>query len=138
MAAHRIASLLKASPEGEGVHPSQNATLKGAGVRRSPRDSGPAIGHCGSNDSEGKPCAAQERLKTGVAAKAVNNKWISDGAVHIRIAYVGGLRQPFQGEVFPASMRVREEDVDGSHVGPAQPFGEPIANAPHRSRVTRL
>jgi hypothetical protein len=27
-AAHRIASLLKASPEGEGVHPSQNVTLK--------------------------------------------------------------------------------------------------------------
>jgi hypothetical protein len=26
-AAHRIASLLKASPEGEGVHPSQNVTL---------------------------------------------------------------------------------------------------------------
>src|SRR5215472_8738631 len=29
MAAHRIASLLKASPEGEGVHPSQSATLSG-------------------------------------------------------------------------------------------------------------
>jgi hypothetical protein len=26
--AHRIASLLKASPEGEGVHPSPNATLR--------------------------------------------------------------------------------------------------------------
>jgi hypothetical protein len=28
MAGHRIASLLKASPEGEGVHPSPNATLR--------------------------------------------------------------------------------------------------------------
>jgi hypothetical protein len=28
MAAHRIASPLKASPEGEGVHPSQSATLR--------------------------------------------------------------------------------------------------------------
>jgi hypothetical protein len=34
MAAHRIASLLKASPEGEGVHPSQNVTLKVSGYLR--------------------------------------------------------------------------------------------------------
>jgi hypothetical protein len=30
MAGHRIASLLKASPEGEGFHPSQTETLKKA------------------------------------------------------------------------------------------------------------
>jgi hypothetical protein len=35
MAAHRIASLLKASPEGEGVHTSQSATLRQTAPARS-------------------------------------------------------------------------------------------------------